>query len=657
MLACAPMRAAAQRGTVPAVAVAIVLCALLFSGGSSEAPLVWIGGAALVLAGVAAAAVAAGALPGPALSRSGLVFFGFLGGLLVWMGASVIWSAVPDSSWGYTNRTLAYFGFACLGVLTATLVPQAPRRVAEVFAVLLAAVLGWALLAKAVPALYSDYGRIARLRSPVGYWNELALLGDVAVGLALWIASARESRPEVRAAATVLVFVASVAILLTYSRVGIGLAVLVAVAWVVLERNRVESLAALLIAGVPAVGVFLYALSLHGVSKDHQPHAERVHDGWIFLVVTLAGGALVALASLAAARAQARRPVAESVRARIERVALWAGLAAAAAAAVLAIVFAGRIWDSFSNPVTAQVANSAGRIGTLSSSNRWTWWQEAWDAFTRHPLGGTGAGIFEMTNRLHRTSPYDVTVEPHNTPLQFLSETGIVGFLLFVGGVVAAAVAIVRTRRRTRDPAVTAIGLGLAAWLVHMVGDIDWSYVAVCGPLLFAAGALVAGAARRPVPRRRPLLAIGAVAFALVGVYSLAAPWLATRQLASSGAAIDRNDFAAALADAKTAHSYDPLSVDALMQQAALETDPVRARRLYRDAITLEPLNPETWYQLGAFEYGQRRWAAAYHALDRSWGLDRHGPAAVKCDYLDLVRPKVTGYGVKCRGFRRPVRP
>ena len=77
MLACAPMRAAAQRGTVPAVAVAIVLCALLFSGGSSEAPLVWIGGAALVLAGVAAAAVAAGALPGPALSRSGLVFFGF----------------------------------------------------------------------------------------------------------------------------------------------------------------------------------------------------------------------------------------------------------------------------------------------------------------------------------------------------------------------------------------------------------------------------------------------------------------------------------------------------------------------------------------------------------------------------------------------------
>src|SRR5438477_10903676 len=111
MLACAPMRAAAQRGTVPAVAVAIVLCALLFSGGSSEAPLVWIGLAALVVAGVAAAAVAAGALPGPALSRSGPVVGGFLGGLVLWRGSTVLWPAVARSSYGYTNRAVAYVGF------------------------------------------------------------------------------------------------------------------------------------------------------------------------------------------------------------------------------------------------------------------------------------------------------------------------------------------------------------------------------------------------------------------------------------------------------------------------------------------------------------------------------------------------------------------
>ena len=42
-------------------------------------------------------------------------------------------------------------------------------------------------LGKVVPPLY-DYGRpgVARLRAPVGLWNQLALLGDFALPLALW---------------------------------------------------------------------------------------------------------------------------------------------------------------------------------------------------------------------------------------------------------------------------------------------------------------------------------------------------------------------------------------------------------------------------------------------------------------------------------------
>ena len=34
-------------------------------------------------------------------------------------------------------------------------------------------------------------------------------------------------------------------------------------------------------------------------------------------------------------------------------------------------------------------------ISEALSSNRWTWWHEAWHAFTRHPFGGTGAGTFD----------------------------------------------------------------------------------------------------------------------------------------------------------------------------------------------------------------------------------------------------------------------
>ena len=64
-------------------------------------------------------------------------------------------------------------------------------QVAYGAAALLSLVLGWALLAKCVPALYSDYARLARLRAPLDYWNELALLCDVGVPIALWLAIAR----------------------------------------------------------------------------------------------------------------------------------------------------------------------------------------------------------------------------------------------------------------------------------------------------------------------------------------------------------------------------------------------------------------------------------------------------------------------------------
>ena len=44
---------------------------------------------------------------------------------------------------------------------------------------------------KVFPWLYEDYGRITRLRGPVGYWNALALLGDLALPLGLWLATRR----------------------------------------------------------------------------------------------------------------------------------------------------------------------------------------------------------------------------------------------------------------------------------------------------------------------------------------------------------------------------------------------------------------------------------------------------------------------------------
>ena len=70
MLASRPVRAAGERFVAlgPAAAAAVAcFCALFFGGGPADAPLVWIGGLALLFAATAAAAVLLGALPAPRL--------------------------------------------------------------------------------------------------------------------------------------------------------------------------------------------------------------------------------------------------------------------------------------------------------------------------------------------------------------------------------------------------------------------------------------------------------------------------------------------------------------------------------------------------------------------------------------------------------------
>src|SRR6202035_596700 len=123
-------------------------------------------------------------------------------------------------------------------------------------AVVLAAVCVWALAGKALPWLYEDYGRISRLRGPIGYWNALALLGDFALPLGLWLATRR------RAAGALLVYGWAVAIALTYSRGGVIVALLVVGAWLVLSGFWLQGLATLVAAGVPATGVIALAFTL-----------------------------------------------------------------------------------------------------------------------------------------------------------------------------------------------------------------------------------------------------------------------------------------------------------------------------------------------------------------------------------------------------------
>src|SRR5437868_12931236 len=161
MLASPPVRAARlriaglpSRAGAPVLAAGVLcFCAVFFSGGFAVAPLVWIGGSALLLAALVAAAALLGVLPAPRLDAPAAAFLSCLFGLAVWVGASTTWSLSPERLWIYTNLTLVYAGFALLGVLVSALVPRA-ASLAGAAATLLGLLIAWALLEKCVPSLY-----------------------------------------------------------------------------------------------------------------------------------------------------------------------------------------------------------------------------------------------------------------------------------------------------------------------------------------------------------------------------------------------------------------------------------------------------------------------------------------------------------------------
>src|SRR5919201_1230014 len=176
------MRAVLASPAMPrAAAVAVgglAFAALFLSDGSSQSRLFWIGAAAVVAAAVG------WAIRPPALSVPALVFFGLFAAFVAWEGASIAWSIQPGNSWDYANRGLVYLAFAAAGALLGGV---APRRLAYATAALLAALFVLALAAKVIAGLDSDYERLARLRYPVGYWNELALLAAMSVPVGLWL--------------------------------------------------------------------------------------------------------------------------------------------------------------------------------------------------------------------------------------------------------------------------------------------------------------------------------------------------------------------------------------------------------------------------------------------------------------------------------------
>ena len=116
---------------------------------------------------------------------------------------------------------------------------------------------------------------------------------------------------------------------------------------------------------------------------------------------------------------------------------------------------------------------------------------------------------------------------------------------------------------------------------------------------------------------------------------------------------------AGARADRRTRERTNPLSVDPLFQQAAIERadgDTAGARGALQEAVRKQPANPATWLALAEFELSEGRKPQALSAVGSALYLDPRSPEAIT--HLPAGQPASDARRRRARGRGcRPAAP
>lgn len=444
---------------------------------------------------------------GPALARLAPPVrwsLAFGAGFVIWSFASIAWADSQGVALEAANRTLLYVAIFMVFVVwpwssrTASIAAGAiGLGVAAVALVVLLKAAG-----SADPAGFLIKGRFAE---PVGYPNGNAALMLTAAFPLLQLATWRDGPWPLRglalAGAGVLVQVA----ILAQSRGSLiagGAALLLYLALVPGRIRSLIAISALAIASLTGLSVLLDVWS-RATESEAMIGAALDDAAGVVLWSTL--GLLAVGMAWAWTDRNLRIEVDLGADARRGLRAVASGLAAAAV--VVGIAVTGNpintvedAWDEFAEGHPSRFGES--RFGSGLGSYRSEFWDAALSELGDRPLTGMGAGNFAIAYARERSRGAEEPLYPHSMPVEVVSQTGIVGALLFCGFLGSAGVAAIRVRRREGPGA--AIGLAaivaVAYWLVHAAGDWLLAIPAVTGAA-FAALGLAAGLGSQPSPR------------------------------------------------------------------------------------------------------------------------------------------------------------
>ena len=576
-------------------ALAVAVFGVWIAKDAGYAPLTWYSGGLFL---VALAAVALLTSSRAALSTPAAIALALLGAYAAWSTLSIAWSGDRGIAWDGANRTLLYFVVFALFVLLPWRRESVPVLLAGLSVVTLG--IGLADLARASsdPAPFFSYGRFA---APAGYANAACAAFIFAFWPLAYMAARREPPAVVRGVllglATALVELA----VLTQSRGSLFAVPVATICYLLIVPRRLRAaLALVVVAGGTLVARNRLLEVFDPVRLGQADAGHAIRSALAVIALTSVG---VAVVWTGVALVDRRLELAPQLVRAANVAALVLFLAAAAVGAyALSTIDLGAKWRNFKAGYPEQATGSHFSLGL--GSNRYDFWRVAAREFRDHPLEGVGVDNFADDYVRERRSSEE-PLYPHSLALRVPAQTGIVGTLLFVGFVVAAALAVARGSGFT-DGAARAGVAAAVYFALHGSGDWLWEFPGLAAP----AFAWLGLAASRPVAAQRSaVFRIGVAVGAALVAASFLFPWLA--ELESRRALqLWMRDPAAAYHDLARARSLNPLSAQPDVLAGAIASRRNDIRRMAASFAGAAGRTPDDWY--AHFEL-----ALAYDAVGR----------------------------------------
>jgi hypothetical protein len=588
---------------------------------------------------------AVGALPAARIPRVGWTGLGLLAAFALWTGLGIGWSESAERSVAELGRVATLLGIFALALSVQG--REAARRTTAAIVAATGVVAVLALVSRMEPTWIpaEDYlaflpGAANRLAFPLGYWNGLGQLIAIGLPLAVWMAA--EGRLTVtRALATAAIPAMSLTIFLTLSRGGIGAALIALLVLIGLHPRRVRLILPLAL-GAAGSALVIAAATQRTAFRDGLTNSVASSQGAEMLAMTLVVCGAVGL--LAAAIALADK---HGLGPRLPRPSRLITGVTAAVLAIVVLVAAlaaggpGEIsdrWEEFKEPATS---GGVERLGSLTGSSRYQFWQSAIDANASEPWRGIGPGTYEFwfARDVDQEAAMGLFVrDAHSLYLETLAELGIIGFVLIVGfvGFVLVTGAVRAFRLDKSEPMAALLAAATAGAVAFAVAAaVDWAWEMTILPVCFLLlAAVILGRDTGPESDRDLEPETGRVRFvprgvlaglAVAALIAVAIPYAGVTSVDESQADVRSRALENALADARTASDVQPYAASPYMQQALvfeLGGDYDAAAAAATQATEEEPTNWRNWFVLSRIEAERGDPKAAVTAFNEARSLN-----------------------------------